>query len=44
MLITADEGLRGSKKVPLKANADAAVEKAGLVETMIVVKRTGQAR
>ena len=43
VLITADEGLRGSKKVPLKANADAAVEKSGIVETMIVVKRTGGA-
>ena len=41
VVITADGGLRGSKKVPLKANADAAVEKSGLVETMIVVKRTG---
>ena len=41
VVITADEGLRGSKKVPLKANADAAADKAGCVETMIVVKRTG---
>ena len=41
VLITADEGLRGSKKVPLKANADAAVDKVGTVETTIVVKRTG---
>ena len=41
VLITSDEGLRGSKKVPLKANADAAVDKVGTVETMIVVKRTG---
>ena len=41
VLITSDEGLRGSKRVPLKANADAAVEKVGIVETMIVVKRTG---
>ncbi len=41
VLITADEGLRGSKTVPLKANADAAVDKVSLVETMIVVKRTG---
>ena len=41
VLITADEGLRGSKKVPLKDNADAAIEKSGIVETMIVVKRTG---
>jgi acetyl-CoA synthetase len=42
IVITADEGLRGGKKVPLKANADAAAERAGgVVETMIVVKRTG---
>jgi len=41
VLITADEGLRGGKKVPLKANADAAIEKSGIVETVIVVKRTG---
>jgi acetyl-CoA synthetase len=41
VLVTADEGLRGSKKVPLKANADAAVDKVGIVETVIVVKRTG---
>ena len=41
VLITADEGLRGSKTVPLKSNADAAVDKVGVVETMIVVKRTG---
>ncbi len=40
VLITADEGLRGSRKVPLKANADAAAEKAGVVERMIVVART----
>ena len=40
-MITADEGLRGSKKVPLKGNADAAIEKSGIVETTIVVKRTG---
>ena len=41
VMITADEGLRGSKKVPLKGNADAAIEKSGIVETLIVVKRTG---
>ena len=40
VLITADEGLRGGRKVPLKANADAAAEKAP-VKTMVVVKRTG---
>ena len=42
VLITSDEGLRGGKKVPLKANADAACDKAKQkVETMLVVQRTG---
>eukprot|EP00095_Tigriopus_kingsejongensis_P006298 snap_masked-scaffold35_size523699-processed-gene-4.49 protein:Tk06298 transcript:snap_masked-scaffold35_size523699-processed-gene-4.49-mRNA-1 annotation:"acetyl- has propionyl- synthetase activity" len=41
VLITADEGLRGGRSVPLKANADIACEKAGCVTTMVVVKRTG---
>ncbi|WP_027569377.1 acetate--CoA ligase [Bradyrhizobium sp. URHA0013] len=44
VVITADEGLRGGRKVPLKVNADDAVKKvAGIVKTMIVVKRTGGA-
>ncbi len=41
VVITADEGLRGGRKVPLKVNADEASKRAGVVETMIVVKRTG---
>jgi acetyl-CoA synthetase len=42
VVITADEGLRGGRKVPLKINADAAADKTGdTVKTMIVVKRTG---
>jgi acetyl-CoA synthetase len=42
LVITADEGLRGGRSVPLKANADVAAAKCGgIVETMIVVKRTG---
>jgi acetyl-CoA synthetase len=41
VVITADEGLRGGRKVPLKANVDAAVEKAGGVKTVIVVRHTG---
>ncbi len=41
IVITADEGLRGSKRVPLKENADAAADKAGGVKTMIVVRHTG---
>jgi acetyl-CoA synthetase len=42
VVITADEGLRGGRTIPLKANADAALEKVPtLVETLIVVRRTG---
>jgi acetyl-CoA synthetase len=41
VVITADEGLRGSRKVPLKANADVAAERAGNVTGMVVVRRTG---
>ena len=43
VVITADEGLRGGKKVPLKANVDAAIAKSGGVDWVIVVKRTGAA-
>ena len=41
VLITADEGLRGGRSVPLKANADAAAAKSEHVEKMIVVRHTG---
>jgi acetyl-CoA synthetase len=41
VVVTADEGLRGGKTVPLKANTDAAADKAGNVASIIVVKRTG---
>jgi len=45
VVITADEGLRGSKTIPLKANCDAACEiatKVGRpVATVLCVKRTG---
>ncbi|WP_298428032.1 acetate--CoA ligase [Rhodoblastus sp.] len=42
VIITADEGLRGGRKVPLKANSDIAIEKSGdIIKTQIVVKRTG---
>ncbi len=41
MVITADEGLRGGRKVPLKANTDKALETCPSVTTSIVVKRTG---
>ncbi|RKR02977.1 acetate--CoA ligase [Maricaulis maris] len=40
-VITADEGLRGGKPIPLKANVDKAVATAGIVDTVIMVKRTG---
>ncbi|MBT9290887.1 acetate--CoA ligase [Prosthecodimorpha staleyi] len=41
VVITADEGLRGGRKVPLKANVDAALKKITGVETVLVVRRTG---
>ncbi len=40
-VITADEGLRGGKIVPLKANVDEALEKCDGVHTVLVVRRTG---
>jgi acetyl-CoA synthetase len=40
-VITADEGLRGGKRVPLKANVDRALESCPNVHTCLVVKRTG---
>lgn len=41
VLITADEGLRGGRKVPLKANADKALESCPSVRDVVVVRRTG---
>src|SRR6202051_3902576 len=41
VVITADEGLRGGRKIPLKANNDAAIAKAGGGDYVVVVKRTG---
>jgi acetyl-CoA synthetase len=41
VLITADEGLRGGRKVPLKANADAALKSCPTVKDVIVVRHTG---
>lgn len=41
MVITADEGLRGGRKVPLKANVDVAIDRVGGVDHVVVVRRTG---
>jgi acetyl-CoA synthetase len=43
VVITADEGLRGGKRVPLKANADEALKQCEGVDTVLVVRRTGGA-
>ncbi len=40
IVITADEGLRGGKKIPLKATVDEAIEGTN-VDKVLVVKRTG---
>jgi len=40
-VITADEGVRGGRRIPLKANTDEAVKKCPTVETVFVVRRTG---
>jgi len=41
VIITSDESVRGGRKVPLKANADIAADKAGIVTSIIVVRHTG---
>jgi len=41
LIITADEGLRGGRKVPLKANVDEALKKCPTIKHCIVLKRTG---
>ena len=41
MVITADEGVRGGKRIPLKANVEAALEKCPNVHTVLTVQRTG---
>jgi acetyl-CoA synthetase len=43
IILTADEGLRGGRKIPLKANVDEALKQCPEVTTAIVVKRTGGA-
>ncbi len=40
VVITADEGVRGGKKIPLKANTDEALKSCPNVHTVIVFKRT----
>jgi acetyl-CoA synthetase len=42
LVITADEGLRGGRTVPLKANVDEALKNCPSVERVIVVTRTGR--
>src|SRR3546814_2949584 len=41
IVLTADEGLRGGKKVPLKANVDEALAQCPGVDTVIVLEHTG---
>lgn len=41
LVITADESVRGGKKVPLKANVDEALQELPDVHTVLVVRRTG---
>jgi len=41
VVVTSDEGLRGGRKVPMKANADKALQSTPSVKKMVVVKRTG---
>ena len=40
-VITADEGMRGGKAIPLKANTDAALASCPDVHTVVTVRRTG---
>ena len=40
-VITADEGVRGGKPIPLKANTDAAVANCSTVKKVFVIERTG---
>jgi acetyl-CoA synthetase len=43
LIITADEGLRGGRPIPLKANTDKALASSPMCKTVVVVKRTGGA-
>lgn len=40
IVVTADEGVRGGRKIPLKGNTDTALEKCPSVEKVLVIKRT----
>ncbi len=41
LVITADEGVRGGRIIPLKANVDAALEQCRDVRDVLVIRRTG---
>ncbi|MFD1786481.1 acetate--CoA ligase [Sphingomonas floccifaciens] len=41
LVITADEGCRGGRRIPLKANVDSALERCEGVEHVLVLRRTG---
>jgi len=43
LIITADEGVRGGRPIPLKANTDQALDSSPMCKTVVVVKRTGGA-
>jgi acetyl-CoA synthetase len=40
LVMTANEGLRGGKRIPLKATVDQAIEGLGIVEKVLVARRT----
>ncbi len=42
IIITADEGIRGGKKIPLKKSVDEALKNCPSIQTCIVVNRTGE--
>ena len=42
LVITADEGVRGGRTVPLKENVDIALSKCPNVHTVVVIQRTGE--
>ena len=41
VIITSDEGVRGNRPIPLKANTDGALESCPTIEKCVVVERTG---